>query len=533
MPVINVDQFGPDFHVTIKGRQGSNVQDTDINNDIIAISTTRELNSPAGAWAITLISRRDSGGRTWAQRIRPMDYVEINFARYDVKSRTPKNTTSSNSGQGKTDLPIIMRGLVDKVTETVSMSQNGSPFRQTTITGKDMGKLLLIKQVYVLPQLGSTGALIDAILRNGKNPEAIILGDTYEKMTEMKATDTSISPQEFLDRIKKFIYNKDENSGNELSSGVGQAGTNLVEGVPDLKMTAKDMKDLYVSPTMILTFTGPIWNLLQHHQGYPICEIFVHDTKEGPELVWRWAPLKDKDGKIIDPATDPGKATELSLKEIMQYSVSTSDEEVYSLFFVWPQLAQVTSLPVRWDATPDGSGGQGGQGQPGDSSGQEGQNPVYRSELAKRYGFKALEVITPLIRMIDAPLEEDHKDQKTEWQKMGEKMAKWLDKAFNHNANLEKGTIVIRGNEKIDIGTYVKFKETREEFYIEGIRHDFIIWPEPRFTTTLTVTRGLWSDPSPYPDDTGQAGATQGGSGGEIVDPGTGRGANEEGGTPQ
>lgn len=517
MPLIKVDQFGPAFHVKLKGRQGStaNQQGVDINKDIVAITTTRQLNSPAGAWAITLISRRDSGGRTWAQRIRPMDYVEIRFGRYDIQTR------NKHDGSGDTsNLPIVMRGFVDRITETINIDQNGAPFRQTTVVGKDMGKLLLIRQLYILPEVGQEG--LETASMQQRFHDLGVFPDIWAKLVQTGGSDPYISPQEFLDRIKKLVY---DNTDATSSKGqqTGGSGTNLVEGVPDLKFTTKDMDGLYVAPGTIQTFTGPVWNLIANFQGAPVCELFIEDTDDGPQLVWRWAPFKDKSGKVIDPVKDAGQSTELSLEEIMQYSVSTSDANVYTYYYVFPQQAQYAGIPFRLAAQTTGNAGQG-------VSGGEGDNPVVRSELAKRYGFKPWELQFPLMKDLPDLTEKDLNNLKTEWQKIGSKVAKWMDKSFSHSVNLEEGQMVLRGNEKLKIGQYIKFKETREEFYVENVRHDFIVGDQPRFTTTVGLTRGLWSDPSPYPDDEGEAGLgnTNPTTSGNIPDPG-GEGGGEIG----
>src|SRR4051812_42041166 len=64
------------------------------------------VDASSGTWAITLAPRREwSTGRTWADVIKPMDYVEIYLSNHKLPA-----------GQ----LPhLVMRGFVQTVTESI------------------------------------------------------------------------------------------------------------------------------------------------------------------------------------------------------------------------------------------------------------------------------------------------------------------------------------------------------------------------------------------------------------------------------
>jgi hypothetical protein len=481
-----VKQYGPEVDIKISGRESTDWES--LKGDFVAVSTHRELNSPAGAWALTLVSKRDNQGRTWAKRIRPMDYVEIRFGRYKKRGEKPQ---------------IIMRALVDQVTETIGISAEGQPQRQVTISGKDLGKLLLIKQIFILPNAGEQSFLAQSLVRQGL--ERVVFADLYDKFTDQTSTDSSMSCQEFLDAVKKFIFeatSSDAQGNSATPDATGTGPTNLNKNIPELRFTAKDMDDLKVIPANLTTFQGSVWNLLTAFQGVPVCELIVQDYEEYPEVLWRWAPYKDKDGKIIPPASEPhsqsnqGPGTvEISTEDIQSYALSTSDQDLYDFYFVEAELGGAWQPLLAAEMTAD-----------------PGKNPLIRRDLIDRYGYKPLLVKFPLLNVFGTANEEQRHDMEQDWQKVCDKVCDWLDKAFSNGVNLENGTLVLKGDERVEVGTYMKIKETSQEFYIQSVRHDFMLNP-PRFTTTLQVTRGLWLENNPYPDDSGSStGGTTGGT---------------------
>jgi hypothetical protein len=480
-----VKQWGPEVDIKISGRESTDWES--LKGDFVAVSTQRQVNAPAGAWALTLISRRDKQGRTWAKRIRPMDYVEIRFGRHKKRGEKPQ---------------MIMRALVDQVTETIGISAEGQPQRQITVSGKDLGKLLLIKQIFILPALGTQSFLAESITKQGM--EKFIFPDLWDKFLQQTSQDSSMSCQKFLDAVKKFIFeatNEDVQSGSGTPQATGVGPTNLNKNIPEVHFTAKDMDDLVVMPNNLQTFQGSVWNLLTAVQGRPICELIVQDYEDYPEVLWRWAPYKDKDGQIIPPASEPhsqsnqGPGTvEISTETIVSYGLSTTDADLYNFYFVEPQFGGgwQSILSPQMGAIPD-------------------KNPIVRKDLIDRYGFKPLIVPFPLLNFFGGATEDQKKDMEQSWQKVITKACDWLDKAYSNGVNLESGSLVIEGDERVEAGTYMKIKETGQEFYVESVRHDFMLNP-PTFRTTLGVTRGLWTKNNPYPDDSGSPETGTGGT---------------------
>lgn len=471
-----VKQFGPSVDIKISGRDQAATEWQDLKDDFVAVSTTRQINSPAGAWALTLVSRRDKQGRTWAKRIRPMDYIEIRFGRYTKRPAKPK---------------IVMRGFVDKLSEIIGVSGDGKPQRQITISGRDFGKMLLKKQIYILHYTSS--AAIMAEMQSQQGAEGAIFTDLWQKFKD----NPFMKPQEFMDKVHDYIFAA-TSVGGAGSQGGGTGPTNLVANVPDMKFVSKDMDDLVVCPVSMVTLQGSVWNLFEHYHGTPVCELIVHDTEEGPELLWRWAPFKDRDAKIIPPSTNDGKPTIIDADEIMQYSIETNDNELWNYYFTFAKPVGMMGTQYKFFAVGEG-------------------NPTFRQKLIDRYGFKPLEIEMPLARLESGqPTQEVLEKQIEDWQKMGKQISQWADKAYSHVPRQEGGVIVMRGDERLDIGTYMEIRQTKQELYVEAIRHDFTLNP-PRFTSTVTVSRGLWLENNPYPEDEGEASTFQGFTGGDPL----------------
>jgi hypothetical protein len=189
----------------------------------------------------------------------------------------------------------------------------------------------------------------------------------------------------------------------QMQQGTGP--TNLNKNIPELRFTAKDMDDLKVIPANLTTFQGSVWNLLTAFQGVPVCELIVQDYEEYPEVLWRWAPYKDKDGKIIPPASEPhsqsnqGPGTvEISTEDIQSYALSTSDQDLYDFYFVEAELGGAWQPLLAAEMTADPS-----------------KNPLIRRDLIDRYGYKPLLVKFPLLNV----LVQRTRNSVTTWSKIG------------------------------------------------------------------------------------------------------------------
>jgi hypothetical protein len=457
---MNVQIFTPRLNVQCFSWSGTDYS-AEMHGDIIGVSTQKQIDSPAGHWAIVLTSRRDEFGRTWAKRIAPADYVEI----YGSRTALP------NAPQ-----QIIMRGFVDNVDEDIMIGQNGQVQRVVMINGSDFGKVLLTRKfVYAteLNPLALTDAMKPTVLAN---------------RLQLDAANFAMSPKEFLGRIKEIVLN-DPTIGATQPSG----------RVPKLQAFTDIPAEHQVQFINLTPQTGAIWNVMEAFQGKPFNELFVRDDDNFPCLYWRLAPLHNKVGKVANGST-VDEIVSIGLKDVISERVGRSDRETFCSFMTLPTFLDqgpfVGAFKAAYITTTGASVVEEMLDPLGVRSGTTvssvgPNNPILRKDIFNRYGYNIKEVAYPLF-----PIPPNYTDQKG----FGAQMSYWLHNVYSWNPVQEAGVLVVQGNPGLRIGQHIMITEQQREFYIEDVSHSFSIWPTPEFKTTLRVTRGLWLASNPYPE---------------------------------
>lgn len=452
---LRVQLFRPRVRMTARAR-ALNGELVDCTADLVALTVERAINQPAGAWSATLLSRRDAQGHTWAQRLRPMDYVELRFGHHVPPGQDP---------------PLILRGFVDQCRETWAVAGD-RPQRQVIVSGRDFGKLLLVTTVATI-LVALPGVAQDAAVKR-------------QTVLQEKFLTGPLSPADYLQRLEEAILYPDD------AGGIGPPQGSLV-GLPRFRLVIRDIDQLgQVIAPAILQYTGPLWTLIQGFVSPPVGEVIVQDAADNPELVWRWAPFHDAQGRLIPPVEQDDPPIEISTAQILQADLATSDNEVFSYYFVHPTTMGAASFNPLVAADPHGEG-----------------NPRHRPDLADRYGFRMLELelrVWPWVALPASETDSDYERAGLDWQRHGARVAAWLEAAFGHAAQLEAGELVLSGDARIRPGRYLLVRETQQEFYVEAVRHHLQLAPVPQFTTTCAVTRGLYLQQSPYPSDAPGAG---------------------------
>ncbi len=452
---LRVQPLRPQVRMTVRAR-ALNGELVDCTADLVALTVERAINQPTGAWSAVLVSRRDAQGHTWAQRVRPMDYVELRFGHHVPPGQDP---------------PLILRGFVDQCRESWVMAGD-RPQRQVILAGRDFGKLLLVTTV-ATAIVGLPGVAQEQAARlQARLQELLLTGP--------------LSPADYLQRIEEAILYPDD------AGGIGPPQGSLV-GLPRFRLVIRDIDQLgqVIAPGLV-RYTGPLWTLIQGFVSPPVGEVIVQDAPDRPELVWRWAPFHDAQGRLIPPVEQDDPPIEISTASIMQADLATSDNEVFSYFFASPTTKGAESFSPLVAADPHGEG-----------------NPRHRPDLADRYGFRMLDVefrVWPWAALPPSESDSDYQQAALDWQRHGALVAAWLEAAFGHAAQLEAGELVLRGDARIRPGRYLLVRETQQEFYVESVRHHLQLAPVPQFTTTCAVTRGLYLRQSPYPSDAPEAG---------------------------
>lgn len=486
---MNVTQSVPRIGVHVFDYDGTEFQ---VHDDIIGISTHKDMESAAGTWSLMLTARRDSFGRTWAKRIRPTSYIELHGSRTALPG-SQNSLTGDPSGQ-----TVIMRGFVDNCSENVSVTENGQVQRIIVIAGSDYGKVLIKRQLVYAPEI---------------NPLAMsqeLQGYLITKRLRMPDANYFTPVSEFLGRIKEILVIDPTIGALQPSDRVPklQARTDI----PDTDKVAL----LNLTPR-----TGSIWNFLQSYAGQPWNEQFLRDDDDAPRLYWRRAPLHNKLGKIEWPnAMDEFVAVALS--DVISENVSVNDNGpdrtgAYCAWLTLPSFMSSFDDPLKGEAlyltTTDkffadltiegaldpfrvGYPQQLGGAPTGTVAFAASGNPILRTDIFKRYGFAFHQALYPLYPFPDTT--------NVEQGKIAARYTQWLHRTESWSPCMESGQIVIKGNAHIRVGTYLRLenddKTYQREFYVRAVDQHFTIFPAPSWTTSITVDRGLWLSTNPYQD---------------------------------
>ena len=424
------NQYTPATTLTIHTWRGETYE---IEGDMFNWTRTKSLSQPQGTFTINLTAAKDKKGLTWADKLKPMDYVEIRASRYGTK----KN--------GK--LPIIMRGFIDdNEFATQFGTQNGPSEPRISIPGRDYAKLLLEWQIlYLFTQnTFKTGGNIGAIVGQSKG-----FGLFYN--FHLPLMPTSITSF-FNDSFSKLV-------------------TPILDGLkgykyPTLPMMKGefDFPNYPMSSLNVMSYTGSYWNLFDYFSSPPFGELFVIDTEEAPTLVSRMAPYQTVAGTT--PA--PGKAlpVALTIEDTPVVNISQSDSDVYTYFLTYGASTQLVGITMPAFATGKGNGIQ--------------------TKWANLYGIRPLQVDTSWIAEYDA---NDPTKPNANAIEIGSTLNQWLVATQGDNQLWWNGTIEGHGNENYQIGTYIKEPSTGKTFYLAGISDNYE-YEGNQWTTQLQVVRG-------------------------------------------
>jgi hypothetical protein len=469
---LRVTQYHPTASVAIYPERGlAPYPPHVVDRDLLQVTTSKNLGDPSGSWSLSFDYRPDAQGKTWADRLAPMDYVVIALARTPqqanaVETRTIDPATGNDSIGGNDT--IVMRGFVDNVREAEGMGEDGKPQRQIVVNGRDWGKMLETTQVWYNPITNLSAMLqpdiqleVDVGIKAGSYTPGALFALVLEKLVDRRLWKLSRGGAPYLPAaIGKDIF---------------------------------DDASFLVSSLGFQQFVGSVHDLLAQFGNAPWCEFYTEDRPAGPVVVLRWAPLLDATGALPPVAGTSIQATPpilhtLSRDDIVSISTARSDNEVYSYYFTYCSNAMYdTSEAVASSLTVDLGGGQWGQGQylpfP---------NPYPDNGKIEKYGPRVLDVSTTWIPIASPNATGPSPDQIATAVQLACALNKWLVDVYNHNEELRNGELTIKGNNALRVGQYVRIADDRYGgrmvYYIEGVDHTWTLYQG--YTTTLRVSRG-------------------------------------------
>lgn len=462
---ITVVQSRPNIRITLSSSFNKNATfSTELAADLISLQTHKDISEASGMWSMSLVHHFSSLGTSqnktpisWLQKIKPMDYIVIEMARFGSQN------TSSDSG----GFVVVMRGFVDNVCEVRSVNDDGSPIQYIMVNGRDFGKILETTQVWYNPTVDVVPLLSSELqftLKYGG-----VSGDL-------------LSPADFISQIIATMIDKRLDAMSVLNPAVPSS----------LPVQATGGSGLQISGQAFQQFTGPLYDLLSQYSNAPWGELFIDEGPESPILVSRFTPFRGKDGLLPSLGTIGSGAQITSLagldsRDIIQVNLSFSDNEVYTYYFTFV-------LNTLYDTMMTVTAGINNSDPTGLTPGKF-PNPYADVSKIPQYGIRVLEAETPWIQILPDPLHPGETPPSVI--ETASSLNQWLWEVFGHNETLRSGQITVMGNPSLRAGGEISFSDFEtgasegapgETFYIQSVEHDFTVFES--FTTTLTVSRG-------------------------------------------
>jgi hypothetical protein len=489
---------------------------------VLGITVDRRLGQPAGVFSLTLLPKRlpaPWNTRSWDDVIAAMDFIEI------LIGVPPRN------------LRLVMRGFVDTVNRARDLS-SGKPRHVIHVAGRDYGKLLLVTKLYFFDSLNPRFSLFErfeaaasALFGWSGNPTPPVtqtpkqnasrftpeqvMGLLFHGANPTPPTTPPAAPPP-TGSLTEGFYRPGEREILAAMAVLNNAGIPPMTLNSDAASQDPWEQNLGTwNPVLFQQGFAPLtdlWSLLRVYQHAPWRELYVRDTWTGPELVYRPAPWLDFDGNPVqDVPNDPTlsgtlETWDMDEHDIVSTSLSRSESDVRNFFFCYPngfqQFAQhVQRAPALTEGFTD-SPFQGNPylvGVPG-ATDLAPLNDAYSFSDWRLYGFRPFEVPTPYFDWDTGILLKELYPMLRAISAQGAEGARRLAQAFGHGDTLESGHVSLKGDERVEIGHYVRLWDPvvlGARYYIEGCRQTFHRGTtqdgsptEGRFLTDLLVTRG-------------------------------------------
>lgn len=441
-----------------------------------SVQISKSLYAPMGNWAIELVDQRpDYATDSIYGIVEPFDFIEIRMA------RSPHEYQGQMTVEGK--LPIAMRGFVREVRRVEVMSADGKPQRKVILTGTDMGTIFNTCQIFYLAGY-TTGDILNSIFEVWT-----LFGNEYRPMPASEFMQTMIDKiiNPYLDNI--FI--------------IGGGGFENTDGNPFIPVIKSDLTvtEGTVNPYGVQQYEGPIWNLMLREADTGWNELFIEDREDAPYLIYRPMPFKDIDGNFIPQGNQAISAEEVAvdIEDVIQMDVARTDHNVANFYWVsMSSISYVNNTQLILAAL---------------NSEEVGGVPVflrdYQNSDPKLYGDRKLEIdarqgyteLSTSPANLKEPRQRQTNDNFFDWNNHRRHTIIEFNK---DNAVFEFGHIILKGNERIKPGKYIKLRRgsMTYEYYVTAVHHHFA--PFAHYLTTVEVHRGTGflernrSETSPY-----------------------------------
>ena len=274
------------------------VSNTNLNRDILSISTNRDMGQDCPTFTITLCWRNE-----WYTKISPNDLIVIELTRPPEKSK-----------------PVFF-GLVDDVRKSCDYNSK-NPTRTLSVTGRGFNKALINFVIGTISELNATasimGFMADQInVFTGGSPGQIITG-VLENYLGKGCNYTFGNNKKFMDYYQQSI----------------KSNSNSYEFLADT--------------SSFLSYQGSLWDYIKELKNAPFNELFWEIVNDRPTLVFRPTPFNEEDWV---------KLLRITIKDldIVQENIGQSDLETYTVYKVTSETfasdtADLGYLPLWYPA---------------------------------------------------------------------------------------------------------------------------------------------------------------------------------------
>lgn len=413
-----------------------------------SLRTSKSVREPAGGFALTLADKAYDnrlGADTLYGIIEPMDLIEIRMSRSPGVDGVP---------------PIVMRGFVSEVQRSEAMTPEGRPIRAVTVNGQDYGKLWQMLQILYLPGYVVGQDTISAFRLFEKFGAAFETSMTGRKfLTEvvekiLNPYVEKLMPKNFLPNLRKIIIDEKQ---------LAKHGTTSVSGPQNREGSIYDLLRTYLD-------VG-IWN-----------ELFLEDREDGVYCVWRANPYKTVAGEKIQSDAPDAEVIDVPGEAVVSMSVSRSDANVANFYWARSPIFDLNSDLYRRMFSIQN------ERETVDLS-------EYPNAATALYGIRVMYVDTMMggddVKSVNSGQKEaDHKKRDTSQMNWINRRRQILVEQNKDNVIFERGSLRIRGDERIRAGMYARLHRGQfsADYYVVQVSHDYV--PFQGFFSTLTVERG-------------------------------------------
>lgn len=439
---------GPQFVYKITSLSDAMVHASMGENTTVTVS--KSLYDPAGEFQISIPDKpielriSDEAGVRITQRdslygfLEPMDRIEIRMNRDQLLTG---------------EMPVVLRGFVRGIGREEAMSPDGKPIRSVVISGHDCGCAFTIMQVGV----------ITAIAEN-RWPYGTNLLGYWGAMTqtsggpEMNAVKSPLP--EFVEKCTRTVEPILEQVGLRFAVSTEFAPTNE-------EVTAMSLP----------SYEGPMWNLMTRMVDQPWNEVFVREGANLPEVVCRRTPWVNPNSLRISAERVEALGSrmhEIDMEEVIELRAHRDDSEVVTLVLVRSAVAHPfeNQLALTLQDAPI-------------------ENANNSSAM---FGWRAAQMES-MLSSNGAP----QGNPEVEFTNLNNSLntfliqrREWLKTMWSRNADLERGSLLIRGRSTIHVGEYIHVRRGGNAgvdwvAYVTRVTHQYM--PFNRYITTLEYIR--------------------------------------------